>query len=131
MGFDDAGFLIRCNNMLGKAIISIIFIPVNALILWLISGIKSERESYKKALLAASVLFLLSLLHYTYNGGQGFHNILIFNFIGSWRFIALLSVLVLWLIYRQHWVDLLVMWGIWFLLQILIIIFQSKILALS
>ena len=116
--------------MLGKVIISIIFIPVNALILWLLSGIRSERESYKKALLAASVLFLLSLLYYTQDGGQGFHSILIINFIGSWRFIALLSVLALWLIYRQHWIDLFVMWGIWFLLQIIIIIFQSKILNL-
>jgi len=116
--------------MLGEVIISIIFIPINALIFWLISGIRSERESYKKALLAASVLFLLSLLYYTQDGGQEFHSILIINFIGSWRFIALLSVLALWLIYRQHWVDLFVMWGIWFLLQILIIIFQSKILNL-
>jgi hypothetical protein len=116
--------------MLGRIIISIILIPINALILWLISGIRSERESYKKALLAASVLFLLSLLYYSQDGGQGFHGILIINFIGSWRFIALLSVLALWLIYRQHWIDLFVMWGIWFLLQIIIIIFQSKILNL-
>ena len=104
--------------MLGRIIISIILIPINALILWLISGIRSERESYKKALLAASVLFLLSLLYYSQDGGQGFHGILIINFIGIWRFIALLSVLALWLIYRQHWIDLFVMWGIWFLLQI-------------
>ena len=117
--------------MLDKIVVVKILFPINALLLWALSGIRSERESYKKALLAASVLFLLSLLYYTQDGGQGFHSILIINFIGSWRFIALLSVLALWLIYRQHWVDLFVMWGIWFLLQILIIIFQSKILALS
>lgn len=89
--------------MLGKIIISILFIPVNALILWVVSGIVIERESYKKALFAASLLFLIFLLHHICFQGHGFYGRIEDYFLGSWYFIALLSSLVLWLIYRYDW----------------------------
>ena len=58
--------------MLGKIIISIIFIPINAIILWAVSSIGVDRESYKKALIATSLLFLISLLYYIPFRGKGF-----------------------------------------------------------
>ncbi len=92
--------------MLGKIIISILFIPINAIILWAASGFISECKSYKIALLSSSLLYLISLLYFVPFQGKGFFISTLFYFIGSWWFIILLSGFVLWLIYRYDLADL-------------------------
>ncbi|MDP8203895.1 MAG: hypothetical protein P9L95_05130 [Candidatus Tenebribacter mawsonii] len=57
--------------MLGKTIISIIFIPINAIILWVASSLGGDRESYKKALLATSLISIISFLSFI--SFEGFH----------------------------------------------------------
>jgi len=116
--------------MLGKIIISIIFIPINAIILWAASSLGGDRESYKKALLATSLLFLISLLYYIPFHGQGFYGTIVMYFLGGWHLNIVLSGFILWLIYRYDWKSLLLMWFIWYLLQIPFYILQNKILTL-
>ena len=116
--------------MLGKIIISIIFIPINAMILWVASSIGGERQSYNKALIATSLLFFISLLNYIPFQGQGFHGTWIRYFLGSWHFRSVFSGFILWFVYRYDWKSLLLMWFIWNLLQIPFNILQTKILTL-
>ena len=116
--------------MIGKIIISIIFIPLNALILWLLSGIGVDRASYKKALLATSLLALISLLSYIPYNGHGFYSTIVMYFFGGWHFRIVLSGFVLWFVYRYDWKSLLLMWFIWNILQIPFNILQTKILNL-
>ena len=114
--------------MLGKTIISIIFIPINAIILWAISGIGADRQSYKKALLATLLLFLIHFLDYI--SIKGFYGSMVSNFIGGWELRVVLSFFVLWGLYRYDWKSLFLMWGIWNILQIPFNILQTKILNL-
>ncbi len=104
--------------MFGKIIISIIFILLNAIILWFVSGIVVEKESYKKALFVTSLLFLISLLIYIPFQGQGFYGTMVSYFFGDWYFIILISSLVLWLIYRYDWSSFFFMLGIGIFIQI-------------
>jgi len=104
--------------MLDKIIISIIFILINALILWVVSGIVVKKESYKKALFATSLLFLISLLYYIRFQGQGFYGTMVIYFFGSRYFIILFSSLVLWLIYRHDWNSFFFMLGLCIFLHI-------------
>ncbi len=92
--------------MLSKVIITILIIPINAIILWATSGFISERKSYKIALLSSSLLYLISLLYFVPFQGKGFFISILCYFIGSWWFITLLSGFVLWLIYRYDLTDL-------------------------
>lgn len=116
--------------MLGKIIITIIFIPINAIILWAVSGIGVDRESYKKALIVTSLLFLLSLLSYIPFQGQGFHGTWIRYFLVGGHLRIVLSGFILWFIYRYDWKSLLLIWFIWNILQIPFNILQTKILNL-
>jgi len=50
--------------MLGRIILSILFIPINALLLWTVVSLIGERESYNKALLTAALFFIISLLSF-------------------------------------------------------------------
>ena len=114
--------------MLGKIIISIIFIPINALILWTVNGLTSERESYQKALIATLLLFLISFLNYI--SFQGFYASIFSNFL-SWGFgTAVLSFFVLWWLYKYDFWSLILMWGIWTILMIPFNVLQNKILNL-
>jgi len=105
--------------MLGKIIISILLVPINAVIFWAVSGFISERESYKKALLATSLLYLITLLFFVPFQGKGFFISTLCYFIGSQWFIIPLSGFVLWLIYRYDWTSFCVMWALSTFLQIL------------
>ena len=116
--------------MLGKIIISILFIPINAIILWAVSGIGVDRESYKKALFATSLLFLIYLLSYIPYHGQGFYGTIVMYFLGGWHLRIVLSGFILWFIYRYDWKSLLLMWFIWNILQIPFNVLQNKILNL-
>ncbi len=114
--------------MLGKIIISILFIPINAIILWAISGITEERQSYKKALLATSLIFVISLLGFI--SFQGFYGSMVSNFLDGGILTIVLSFFVLWGLYRYDFWSLLLMWGIWNILQIPFNVLQNKILNL-
>ena len=114
--------------MLGKIIISIIFIPINAIILWAVSGLGAERQSYKKALMATSLIFVISFLGFI--SFQGFYASIFSNFL-SWGFgTTILSFFVLWWLYKYDFWSLLMMWGIWAILQFPFNILQNKILTL-
>ena len=113
--------------MLGKIIISIIFIPINAIILWVASSIGAERQSYKKAFLATSFIFVISLSRFI--SFQGFYGSIISNYLSS-GFISVLTFFILWWLYKYDFWSLLMMWGIWFVLQIPFNILQNKILNL-
>ena len=114
--------------MLDKIIISILFIPINALILWAVNGITLERESYQKALIATFFLFLLSFLNYI--SFNGFYASIFSNFL-SWGFgTELLSFFVLWWLYKYDFWSLILMWAIWTILMIPFNVLQNKILNL-
>lgn len=113
--------------MIGKTIISIIFIPLNALILWVVNSFMSERESYRKALLATTLMFIISLLKFI--SFQGFYGSIASNFIGGWG-ITILSFFVLWWLYKYDFWSLIIMWIAWNILQIPFNILQTKILTL-
>ena len=113
--------------MLSKIIISIIFIPITAIFFWAISNIGGERQSYKKALLATSLLFIVPFLANI--SFYWFHNSIVGNFIGGMYFRILLTCFVLWLIYRYDWTFLLIMSGTWVVSLFLIDMLQDKILT--
>ena len=113
--------------MLGKIIISIIFIPINAIILWAVSSLNVEPQSYKKALLATSLVFVISLLRFI--SFQGFYGSMVSNYLGG-GFIGVLTFFILWWLYKYDFWSLLMMWGIWAILQFPFNILQNKILTL-
>jgi len=113
--------------MIGKVVISIIFIPLNALILWIVNSFMSERESYKKALLAATLIFIISLLRFV--SYQGFYGSIASNIIGGWGS-TILSFFVLWWLYKYDFWSLISMWIAWNILQIPFNILQTKLLNL-
>ena len=113
--------------MLGKVIISIIFIPINAIILWVASSLGDERQSYKKALLATSLIIVISLLRFI--SFQGFYGSMVSNYL-SGGLISVLTFLILWWIYKYDFWSILMMWGIWIILQIPFNVLQNKILNL-
>jgi len=113
--------------MLGKIIISIIFIPINAVILWTASSLGGDRESYKKALLATSLISIIFLLSFV--SFKGFYGSIVSNYLSS-GFILVLTFLILWWLYKYDFWSILIMWGIWFILQFPFNILQTKILNL-
>ncbi len=114
--------------MLGKVIISILFIPINALLLWTVVSLIGERESYQKALIATFFLFLISFLNYI--SFEGFYASIFSNFIGGGILSIVLSFFVLWWLYKYDFWSLIFMWAIWTILMIPFNILQSKILSL-
>jgi hypothetical protein len=114
--------------MLGRIIISILFIPINALLLWTVVSLIGERESYQKALIATFFLFLISFLNYI--SFEGFYASIFSNFIGGGILSIVLSFFVLWGLYKYDWKSLLLMWFIWGILQIPFNVLQTKILNL-
>ena len=113
--------------MIGKIIISIIFIPINAIILWVASSLGGDRESYKKALIATSLIFVISL--FSFISFQGFHASILSNYL-SGGIIEVITFLILWWLYRYDFWSIIFMWGIWFILQFPFNILQNKILTL-
>ncbi len=67
--------------MLGKMIISIIFIPINAVILWTVSSLGGDREGYVKALIATSMIALFSLLRFI--SLEGFYASIVSNYLSG------------------------------------------------
>ena len=114
--------------MMGKIIFSIIFIPLNALILWVINSFMTERESYRKALLAGVLFFLISLLELITL--KGFYLSILGNFLAGGTVSIVLSFFVIWWLYKYDFWSLILMWGIWNILQIPFNILQNKILNL-
>ena len=112
--------------MFGKIIISLVFIPINAVILWAVSNIGLDRQSYTKALIATTLLFIISLSRFI--SFQGTHAPTISSIIYYCGLIV--AFFILWLIYRYDLKSLLFMWGIWVVLQIPFNIMQTKILNL-
>lgn len=128
MGYDVAGFLTRSYNMLGKVILSILFIFINALVLWFVSCLGSGRQSYKKALLTTSLIFVILLLRFiTF---KEFHSSILSNFFGTWYFEVGVRAFIIWLIYRYNWKSVFLMGAIWVILQILFDSIQNSILNL-
>ncbi|MCK5052114.1 MAG: hypothetical protein KAS53_10360 [Candidatus Cloacimonetes bacterium] len=113
--------------MFGKIIISLVFIPINAIILWMASSIGSERQSYNKALIATSLIFVISLSRFI--SFQGFYGSMVSNYL-SGGFIQVLTFFILWWLYKYDFWSLIMMWGIWNILQIPFNILQNKILTL-
>ena len=116
--------------MIGKTIVSIIFIPINAGLLWTVNELTTEHQSYKKALLAASCIFLISLLIEIPTSGYGFHGSWIMRFLTGWHFRIVLSGFVIWFVYRYDWKSLLLMLFIWNILQIPFNMLKDKLLTL-
>ena len=116
--------------MLGKIIISILFIPINALLLWTVNELTTEHQSYKKALLASSLIFVVSLLGNISHQGHGFHGTWIMAFIGGDHLQVVLSGFIMWFVYRYDWKSLLLIWFVWFIFQIPFNKLQSVILNL-
>ena len=113
--------------MLGKIIISILFIPINALILWTVVSLIGERESYNKALLTATLFFVISLLSFI--SFNGFHASIFSNFLSFGFVTEVLSFFVLWWLYKYDFWSLILMWAIWSILMIPFNILQNKILT--
>ncbi|MCF7858432.1 MAG: hypothetical protein K9N07_03795 [Candidatus Cloacimonetes bacterium] len=114
--------------MSGQIIISLLFIPINAVILWAVSGLVSERESYIKALLATTLMFMISLLNLI--SFQGFYASIFSNFLSFGFGTVILSFFVLWWLYKYDFWSILLMWAIWTILQIPFNVLQIKILNL-
>lgn len=114
--------------MAEKLIISIIFIPINALILWIICSLLTENKSYKKTLLASAIIFCFSFLDFI--SFHGFHASILSNFLSSNCFKALISVGILQLVLRYNFLLTFMIWLIWSLVQIPFYILQTKILNL-
>jgi hypothetical protein len=113
--------------MFGEVIISIVFIPINAIILWVASSLGGDRESYVKALIATSMITIFSLFRFI--SFEGFYSSIVSNYL-SGGFVEVLTFLILWWLYKYDVWSILMMWGIWFILSIPINILQSKILNL-
>ncbi|MDP8268771.1 MAG: hypothetical protein P9L97_08595 [Candidatus Tenebribacter davisii] len=113
--------------MIGKIIISIMFIPINAIILWVASSLGGDRESYKKALIATSLIFVISLFRFI--SFQGFYASILSNYL-SGGIIEVITFLILWWLYKYDFWSILFMWSIWFILQFPFNILQNKILTL-
>ncbi len=113
--------------MLGKIIISIIFIPINAGLLWTVVSLIGERESYNKALLTAALFCVISFLSFI--SFNGFHASIFSNFLTGWGS-TILCFFVLWGFYRYDFWSLIGMWAIWAFLQIPFNVLQDKILKL-
>ncbi len=103
----------------------ITIIPLRAVVLWILSGLGAEQYSYIKALIATVIIFitffLLGLLNF-----HGFHASILNIFLKGWIFQIIFSFLVLKLIYKFDWRSLIILWFIWFVIQIPINILQSK-----
>jgi len=113
--------------MLGRIILSILFIPINALLLWTVVSLIGERESYNKALLTAALFFIISLLSFI--SFSGFYASIFSYFLTGWG-TTILCFFVLWGFYRYDFWSLLGIWFIWAILQIPFNVLQTKILNL-
>lgn len=114
--------------MLGQIIITIIIIPLRAVVLWILSGLGAEQHSYIKALIATAIIFitffLLGLLNF-----HGFHASILNIFFKGFIFQIIFSFLVLKFIYKFDWLSLIIFFILWFVIQIPINILQTKLIS--
>ena len=115
--------------MLGQIIITIIIIPLRAVVLWILSGLGAEHQSYIKALIATVIIFITNLL-LSFLNFKGFHASILGFFFQGWCFQIIFSFLVLKLIYKFDWRSLIMLWFLWFIIQIPINILQTKLMSL-
>ncbi|MCK4312979.1 MAG: hypothetical protein KAW88_09625 [Candidatus Cloacimonetes bacterium] len=115
--------------MLEQTVGTIILIPLRAVVLWVLSGLGVEQHSYIKALIATVIIFitymLLSFLNF-----KGFHGSTLSFFFQGWYFKIVFSFLVLKLIYKFDWMSLIMLWVIWFVIQIPMNILQTKLMSI-
>lgn len=114
--------------MLGKIVITIIIIPLRAVVLWVLSGLGAEQHSYIKALIVTVIIFitymLLSFLNF-----KGFHASILSFFFQGLYFKIIFSFLIIKLIYKFDWRSMIMLFILWFVIQIPINILQSKLLS--
>ena len=111
--------------MLGRTIISLIFIPITALILWVASTMVQERQDYKIALIATVIIFIISLLKLIPFSG---HYAIVFSSMvnyGCW----IITFIILKLLYGYEWVQTIILWFVWVIIQFPINLIQNKILT--
>ena len=114
--------------MLERLIGMIVFIPLHAVILWVLCSLGVERQSYVKALITTAIIFitifLLGLLNF-----KGFHASILIFFFQSGYFKIIFSFLVLRFVYKFDWRSLIIIQILWFVIQIPINIMQIKLMA--
>ena len=112
--------------MLGKIIISILFIPINALILWVASILVHERQDYNIALIATVLIFIISLLELIPFSG---HYAIVISTIAHYV-CWIITFIILKLLYGYEWVQTIILWFVWVTIQFPINLIQNKILTL-
>lgn len=115
--------------MLEQCVGTIILIPLRAVVLWVLSGLGLEQRSYIKALIATVIIFITSML-LSFLNLKGFHASILNNFLQGGHFQIVFSFLVLKLIYKLDWGSLILLWVIWFVIQIPINILQTKLISI-
>jgi len=115
--------------MLEQFVGTIILIPLRAVVLWVLSGLGLEQRSYIKALIATVIIFITYML-LSFLNLKGFHASTLSFFFQGWYFKIVFSFLVLKLIYKLDWGSLILLWVIWFVIQIPINILQTKLISI-
>ena len=112
--------------MIGSTIISIIFIPITALILWVASTMVQERQDYKIALIATVLIFIISLLELIpFSGHYAIVISTIVHYI-CW----IITFIILKLLYGYEWVPTIILWLVWVIIQFPFNLIQNAILNL-
>jgi hypothetical protein len=114
--------------MLGQIVITIVIIPLRAVVLWILSGLGAEQQSYIKALIATVIIYITNML-LSFLNFKGFHASTLSFFFQGWHFQIIFSFLVLKLIYKFDWRSLIILWFIWTVIQIPINILQTKLIS--
>lgn len=114
--------------MLGQIIITIVIIPLRAVVLWILSGLGAEQHSYIKALIATVIIFMTYIL-LNFINFKGFHASTLSFFFQGLYFQIIFSFLIIKLIYKFDWRSMIMLFILWFVIQIPINILQSKLLS--
>lgn len=114
--------------MFGQIIITIIIIPLRAVVLWILSGLGAEQHSYLKALIATIIIFVTNML-LSFLNFKGFHASTLSYFFQGPYFKIIFSILIIKLIYKFDWRSLIMLFILWFVIQIPINILQLKLIS--
>jgi len=110
--------------MLGKTIISILFVPIKAFILWIISILLTERKRYSIAFIATIMISVISLLYLI-----PFTTIMT-SYIVTYG-CMIFTIIILKLLYRCEWGVIIIMWVVLRVLRFPFNFIQNEILNLS
>ena len=109
--------------MVGKIIISILFIPIKAFVLWIVSLLLVDRQNYKTAFIAAVLIFIISLIEFFPSNTLAINYLIVYG-------CMIFGLIMLKLLYQCEWSGVIMMWMSLRLLRIPFSIIQNKILNL-